>query len=280
MISVIIPTYNRGYIVKSAIESILNQSYKNIELIIVDDGSTDNTQEVVNSIKDERIKYIRYDNNKGACYARNIGIKASQGEYITFHDSDDYCYKDRIKLQYENIQKNDADIDFCNFDIYCEDKFLHHSLDNKMEKLIKKHGYYQAVCYRNFVGTPTILVKKEILSKYLFDENLARFQDYDLILRIFANQKISHTNKVLLRQNVQKNSITKNNEKGLEALNIMINKNSNNNLLKSTLYIMCANMYSSEHKKEIRDCYKKSLKCKFRLKVFIKLILHIYSLKH
>lgn len=271
MISIIIPTYNRGYIIKDSIKSILNQTYTDFELIIVDDGSTDNTTDVVKSIKDKRIKYIKYENNKGACYARNVGIKAAKGDYITFHDSDDYCFEDRIKLQYENIIKNNSDFDFCDFDSYCNNKLVFHSMNKKITKLIKTKGYYYAACYQNYIGTPTILVRKEVLKNNLFDENLPRFQDYDLVLRILYKYKVSHTNKVLLRQEIQKNSITKNNEKGLKAIDLMFNKYKDNKLLKSTLYNMKAKMYVSKKDKVV--CYKKSLKYKFRIKVLIKLIL-------
>ncbi len=89
LISVILPTYNRGYIVERAIKSVLNQTYKNLELIIVDDGSTDNTEEIVKSIEDKRIIFLKHKKNKGASSARNTGIKNSKGEYISFIDSDD-----------------------------------------------------------------------------------------------------------------------------------------------------------------------------------------------
>ncbi|MCX7843058.1 MAG: glycosyltransferase family 2 protein [Clostridia bacterium] len=88
--SIITPTYNRGYIITRAINSVLKQKYGEWELIIVDDGSTDNTKEVINRyINNERIKYISYTNNNGVNYARNKGIAAASGDIITFLDSDD-----------------------------------------------------------------------------------------------------------------------------------------------------------------------------------------------
>ena len=273
MISIIIPTYNRGYIIKKSIDSILKQSYTDFELIIVDDGSTDNTKEVVNSINDNRIKYITYEKNMGACYARNIGIKEAKGEFITFHDSDDYCYKDRIKYQYENMIKNKSDIDFCNFDSYCNNKFLRHNITFYLKHLIKKHGYYYAACYKNYIGTPALMVRNEVLKNNTFDERLSRLQDYDLILRLLSNYKVSHTDIVLLRQDVQENSITKDNTKGIESIDLMLEKY-DNKLLKSTLYYMKGNMYSKDNKNKKRYYYKESLKLIFRIKVFIKLILN------
>ena len=93
-VSVIIPTYNRAYLISRAINSVLNQTYQDFEIIIVDDGSTDNTEEVIKEFqeKDERIKYIRHKNNKGEAAARNTGIKAAKNEYISFQDSDDESF--------------------------------------------------------------------------------------------------------------------------------------------------------------------------------------------
>ena len=90
-VSVIIPTYNRAYLIDRSIQSVLNQTYQDFELIVVDDGSTDNTEDIIRQFqeKDKRIKYIKYDKNKGGSAARNTGIKNSVRKYIAFQDSDD-----------------------------------------------------------------------------------------------------------------------------------------------------------------------------------------------
>jgi glycosyltransferase involved in cell wall biosynthesis len=89
LISVILPTYNRMHTLSRAIKSILTQTYSNIELIIVDDASEDKTSELISSIKDKRLIYIRLSENKGPAGARNVGLNLTKGEYITFLDSDD-----------------------------------------------------------------------------------------------------------------------------------------------------------------------------------------------
>lgn len=105
LVSVITPTFNRSRILKKAIDSILQQTYKNWELIIVDDGSTDDTKSVVESIKDKRIKYL-YKENAGPCAARNYGIAHAKGEWITYLDSDDILFPNCIEVMIERLHEN------------------------------------------------------------------------------------------------------------------------------------------------------------------------------
>jgi len=95
-ISVIIPTYNRANFIDVAIKSVLNQSYQDFEIIIVDDGSTDNTEEIVKNFNDFRINYFFHKFNQGISAARNTGIKACQGKYIAFLDSDDEWLPEKL----------------------------------------------------------------------------------------------------------------------------------------------------------------------------------------
>ena len=89
IISIIIPTFNREKSIAKSIQSVLNQTFNNIEIIIIDDCSSDNTENVIKLIKDKRIKYLKLNQTKGASYARNIGIMLAKGKFISFQDSDD-----------------------------------------------------------------------------------------------------------------------------------------------------------------------------------------------
>ena len=113
LVSIIIPSYNRENVIKDAIESVLKQTLADIECIVVDDGSTDNTQDVLRGIDDDRLVYYRLDNNRGACYARNYGVMHARGKYIAFQDSDDIWDEHKLEKQFIFLEKHDADMTFC-----------------------------------------------------------------------------------------------------------------------------------------------------------------------
>ncbi|MBA7530747.1 UDP-Glc:alpha-D-GlcNAc-diphosphoundecaprenol beta-1,3-glucosyltransferase WfgD [subsurface metagenome] len=99
LISVVMPTYNHGRFIGDAINSVLNQTYRNLELIIIDNFSEDNTEKIVTSYKDDRIKYLKFKNNGVIASSRNYGIKHSRGEYIAFLDSDDVWLPEKLEKQ-------------------------------------------------------------------------------------------------------------------------------------------------------------------------------------
>ena len=105
LVSVIIPTYNRANIINKSIDSVLNQTYSNLELIIIDDGSHDNTEEVIKNYDDKRLKYYKLEENKGMCFARNYGTNLSKGHYIAIHDSDDLWKIDKLEKHITYMQR-------------------------------------------------------------------------------------------------------------------------------------------------------------------------------
>jgi len=104
-VSVIIPAYNQGLYLKEAIQSVLDQTYPNFDLVIVDDGSTDDTAEVVHRFRDQRIRYI-YQENRGLSAARNTGIQHSDGELLTFLDSDDLFFPDKLEVLVAELEQH------------------------------------------------------------------------------------------------------------------------------------------------------------------------------
>jgi glycosyltransferase involved in cell wall biosynthesis len=203
LISVIIPTYNRANLLTIAILSVINQTYKNWELIIVDDGSTDNTKQIVEEFikKDPRIKYF-YKENGGQGSARNLGIKNAQGEYIAFLDSDDEFLENKIKKSLK-IFNEDKNIGM----IYSDAIIIGNYLDNKKSSEISKPYYgnvYKKLLLNNFITTSTVVVKKEVfLNRGFFNESslLRNFEDYDMWLRIAKKYKIGYIPEVLVKYN-------------------------------------------------------------------------------
>ena len=224
-ISVIIPTYNRGNIIENAITSVLNQTYKNLEVLIIDDGSTDNTKEVIDKFEDKRVKYIKIKENLGGSNARNIGIRKASGKYISFQDSDDIFYPDKLKLQFNNMINQKSHLDFCKIKVIFSNSFQYIVPDEYQEKNIILGNIFSELINRgNFISTQSILVRKRIIKKYFFDIKMPRLQDYELILRMIPNPKIkiSYTRKVLVELHIQKDSIQNSNEKLKKAIFILL----------------------------------------------------------
>ena len=119
--SIIIPSFNRTHIIDRAIQGVLQQTFQDFEILIVDDGSTDNTQAIVKEYSaDLKIKYI-YQNNQGVCSARNTGAKEANGAYLIFLDSDDTVEKSWLQDFYDSLKKNQYDIAYCNITILKSD---------------------------------------------------------------------------------------------------------------------------------------------------------------
>ena len=115
-ISVIIPTYNRAHLISRSAKSVLAQTYPDFELIIVDDGSGDNTEEIIEALADPRIRYLRHESNRGVSAARNTGIRAARGDYIAFQDSDDEWLPQKLEKQlglFEQDNRGDLGLVLC-----------------------------------------------------------------------------------------------------------------------------------------------------------------------
>lgn len=189
MISVVIPTHNRADLLERAVKSVLNQTYQKFEIIIVSDGSTDNTDEVVEKLKnnDKRIRYISYHPGKGGNVARNMGIEDANYENIAFLDDDDEWLPEKLEKQID-ILKSDLGIGLVYTgvkSIYVNENITYESRPNESGDLSER------IFLKNFIGTTsTVIVKKSLLLKAgLFNVELQALQDYDLWIRI-----VQHTN--------------------------------------------------------------------------------------
>lgn len=181
LVSVLIPTFNRASLVERAIKSVLKQTYDHFELLIIDDHSTDNTESVIRSFDDDRIKYLDNERKKGAQGARNTGILASQGSYIALLDSDDEWLPAKLKKQMKILtDKRDVDL------VYTGQVSIYQ--DGSKQKFYRKprENYFKELLKVNCIGPASTVVAKKIcfLQIGLFDESLPAKQDYDMWLRL------------------------------------------------------------------------------------------------
>jgi len=246
MISVIIPTYNRANLIRRSINSILKQTYQNLEVIVVDDGSTDNTPLEIKRIQDNRIKYIKLIENKGGSNARNIGIKKARGKYISFQDSDDLYYPNKLEKQIQNIIIKKSNLDFCKIKaIYNSSLSLFYPNKRQEKSILKGKIFDELVSKGNFISTQAILVQKNFMRKFFFDTNMPRLQDYEVILRMIPKVKISYTPNVLVDLQMQKDSVTQSKVKLKKAISILLTKKFNFNLNQKILFLNYLNKIQS-----------------------------------
>ena len=212
MVSVIIPTFNREHTLSKSINSILSQSYTDLELIIADDCSTDNTKALVNGIKDSRVKYICLEKNQGACAARNAGINIAKGDIIAFHDSDDEWMPGKLEKVLEILNETDADV--------CFHKLRRHYPNENRESFFpdidtSRFFSHEELCNLAIISTQTIVAKRAVFDEHKFDPQVRKSQDYDWAIRASRNYSFYFLNEVLADQYFQTDSIS---AKGLTVI--------------------------------------------------------------
>jgi glycosyltransferase involved in cell wall biosynthesis len=185
LVSAIIATYNRADLVPKAIESVRQQTYQNLEIIVVDDGSPDDTGQVVRAIPDERIRYIRHEKNKGLPAGRNTGIQAAKGEYIAFLDDDDAWRADKIERQLKMIKDYDAVL--CGVLVDGWRLSIHPRSTISLDDL--KRGSFEP---------SGMMVRAALIKKLLFDETLRQGEDWDAFIRIAQHGTIGYDPEPML----------------------------------------------------------------------------------
>lgn len=185
--SVIIPTYNRSKFLKIAIDSVLNQTFSDYELIIVDDGSTDNTKQIIDEFDSQKIDYV-FQSHQGVSSARNKGINQAKGEFIAFLDSDDRFRRNKLEVTYEYIKKYPQYKIFHTEEIwYRNSKLLSQKIHHKKPSgFVFSHSL--KLCS---LSISTVAIKKDIFDEIgCFDENLPACEDYDFWLRVTSRYPV------------------------------------------------------------------------------------------
>lgn len=197
LVSVIIPTYNRAHYIREAVESVLAQSYKNFEIIVVDDGSTDGTEEVLHPYRDS-IRYF-YQENQGASAARNLGIKNARGKYIAFLDSDDFWLPEMLEVQVGYLEAHpEAGMVHADF-LILDEGSNNPGPRKRTHSRPKPSGYiFPELFIENAVMNVCVIVRRASLEVTgLFDPEFRRAEDYHLWLRIARHFPIAYINRPL-----------------------------------------------------------------------------------
>src|SRR5579859_5463295 len=214
LLSVILPVYNREQYISRCIDSILEQTFENFELIILNDGSTDNTEEIIKSKKDSRIVYVENKLNQGLIRTLNRGLYLSKGEYIGRMDSDDICLPNRFKTQISYMLENkDTDILGANMISFTDDPKLDIIADQSISVMRSGQHKVRLLQY-NTLSHPTVIFRKNRLlaNKLYYDKNALHVEDYKLwIDALLSNLNIESLKIPLLCYRLHNGQISRKN---------------------------------------------------------------------
>lgn len=206
LVTIFIPAYNAEKYIKECLDSIVNQTYKNLDILIIDDGSTDNTSKIIETYNDERIRLIKNKENKGLPYTRNLGLKESKGEYIAIMDADDISYIDRIEKQVNVLNKNNK-IDV----VISQAEMFGGKVSRIWKPPVSNEEIKVSLLFINRICNPTAMLKRDSLKKFNIKYNDQCFvaQDYELWCQISKVGYIHTIEEPLLKYRFGHENITK-----------------------------------------------------------------------
>ncbi len=217
-VSVIIPTHNRAEFLRSAITSVLNQTFQGFEIVIIDDASKDHTQEVIANFNDARIKVIHNQFSKGDAGARNIGVINSNGEYIAFLDDDDEWLPEKLEIQTCLLDNSPPEVGGV-----CTHSFIIEQVSGRVSSVFNPER--NDLVKENFIRTSSILLRRECFEKCgLFDESMPTSSDYDMWIRISTKFSFKIIEKILVKYYIHENRLTFNYEKITKGMEILFEK--------------------------------------------------------
>src|SRR5215475_9891332 len=220
-VSVIIPTHNRAEFLQSAITSVLNQTFQDFEIIIIDDASNDHTREVIANFSDVRIKVRHNQVSKGAAGARNIAIMNSSGEYVAFLDDDDEWLPEKLQIQTCLLDNSPSEVGGV-----CTGYF---TIEKMSGRILSTVNYAMIDLYKgNPIATSSFLLRRECFEKCgLFDESMLACSDYDMWIRISKKFSFKIIENTLVKYCINENGLTFNYEKKVRSLEILLKKHEN-----------------------------------------------------
>ena len=226
-VSVVIPTYNRAYCLRRSIDSVLNQTFGALELIVVDDGSTDRTCELLREYSDPRLRIVRHETNRGGSAAINSGIRYARSDLIALQDSDDEWLPDKLAKQLEVMRRSDSSVGV----VYCDQWRFRDGVKSYFPapRITSEDGiiFEKALDDALYnIGNQSLLIRRTCFDRVgMFDQRLPKNVDLDMLIRISRHFKFEHIPEALLNYYVTSDSITSRGEAaGIRTQELMFEK--------------------------------------------------------
>ena len=263
-VSVNIPTHNRSELLRVAIQSVLQQTFQDFEIVVVDDASTDNTEDVVNNFGDQRIKYIRHKTNQGEATTRNTGLKNGKGVYIAFLDDDDEWLPDKLQMQVAILDHSPKEVGGVYTGRVIMDGTTGRILGRRLAS--KRENLFLDLLRQRYNLTPSTLMIRQICFEKVgwFDESIGYAPDFDMWVRLAKEFDFECIEEPLTIYRVHEKQLTKNipfviegRERQLEKYSYWLSMNPQSH---SALYLNLGILYClNENSKKGRTAYRKSI---------------------
>ena len=219
LVSIIIPTYNRPKYLQRAIESSLKQTYRNIEIIVIDDNSNYNLLSIIEGFKDNRIKYYKNSVNRGSVFSRNRGLSICSGDYVNFLDDDDEILSPKIEFQVAKFKESNVE----NLGVVsCDMEYKRKDINMLKENHLKGNIYKKLLSSYCIYGIHSMLIKREFVPN--FDSNLKSSQEYDLAIRLARRCNFDYVPKRLAVTHTSENQISFNYKKKIDGTKYLFKK--------------------------------------------------------
>lgn len=235
VVSVVMPAYNAATYLPKTVQSVLDQTFKDFELLIIDDDSTDRTAEVGQqlAVTDSRIRFVHLDDNQGVANARNVGVAHAEGQYVAFLDSDDLWLPDKLKLQVAFMRQHQADFSYCSYDVVDD-----HGTKIGERKISEARLDYHEMLKGNRIGLLTVMLTRQIAQKYPFPK--INHEDYACWLSIARGGTIAYlaADRILARYRKHQTSLSSNKLQAAQWTWTIYRQHEHLNIFKSLYYFL------------------------------------------